>query len=162
MLEAMLRNIAEERGLHVEVSSAGFLYDGEAVSPTMSEVMIERGFDPAPHRSRIVNAEIVKAADLVLTMERSHARRLVLASPESASRIHTLGSFAYGLDGLSSASGPHSIVEAVAATRSDSALLGSGPDEISDPHGRHRRVHRETADQLNRLANAVLDGLFQT
>jgi len=56
--------------------------------------------------------------------------------------------------------GPRAIVEMVAAGRTDDALLGSGSDEVSDPHGRNRQIHRDTADQLDRMAIAVLEGLF--
>ncbi len=96
-------------------------------------------------------------------MERSHARELVLAHPDAAPRIHTVGGFAAALGHLEPSpergDDPRSIIDRVAAGRVRSDLLGTGPDEIDDPHGRHRRFNRDTADRLERLGVVILEGL---
>lgn len=160
----MIARLVSERDLPVKVSSAGFMFDGEPASPTVTEVMAERDFDLGRHQSRIVSSEIVDGNDLVLTMERGHARELVLANPDATGKIHTVGGFAAGVSALdppaSRSESPNEIVDRVAAGRRSSDLLGVGADEIADPHGRHRRVHRDTADQLQQLASEVVVGLF--
>ena len=76
--EAYLRRRSADRGVAVEVASAGFLYDGEPASETMAAAMAERGFDLSAHRSRISTCAMVDEADLVVTMERRHGRELSL------------------------------------------------------------------------------------
>ncbi len=164
MLEAMVSALVEERGLPMTVSSGGFLFDGEPASPTAGEVMAERGFDISGHRSRIVSEEMVAQSDLILTMERAHARKLVVLRPEATARIHTAAGFAASVSGLVPPPGPHEsphgIVDRVAELRSSSRLLGSGNDDIADPHGRPRRVHRDTADRLQVITDELVAGLF--
>jgi len=48
-----------------------------------------------------------------------------------------------------------------ARERDASDLLGSGPDEVEDPHGRSKRVHRKAADRIEALAIGLLDGLYR-
>jgi len=164
MLAAMITRLAQGRDIPMAVSSAGFMFDGEPASPTVSEVMVERGFNLDAHRSRIVSSVIVDQSDLVLTMERGHARELVLANPTATARIHTAAGFAAGLLALQPQPDHHEspieIVSRVAAGRTPSDLLGVGGDEVSDPHGRNRRVHRDTANQLEAIAADLVTGLF--
>jgi len=164
MLQAMITRLVDERDLPMTVSSAGFMFDNEPASPTVREVMSERDFDLGDHRSRIVNVELVAASDLVLTMERSHARKIIVLSPESSGKVHTAVGFAACLSELepppSPGESPVEILSRVAALQASSRLLGAGDDDIADPHGRHRRVHRDTADQLQRIADDVVTKLF--
>jgi protein-tyrosine phosphatase len=148
----------------VEVASAGFLFDGRPASDHTRDVMRARGHDLAAHRSRVVDAAVLDGIDLVLTMERRHARDLVLEH-EPAAPVHTFKGFA----ALASAFvlGPpepvatlqgdlRAFVRAVDATRGPAALVGDGQsDEVDDPHGRSARVHRKTADELTAAADAI-------
>jgi len=164
MLQAMIAGLASTRDLPITVSSAGFMFDNEPASRTVCEVMAERDFDLTGHRSRIISPALVLDSDLVLTMERSHARELVLANPDATAKIHTAAGFVSGLSALQppvdKSESPLEIVSRVSSDRQSSDLLGVGADEIDDPHGRHRRVHRATADQLERIASELVSGLF--
>ncbi len=154
----------ERSGVPVEVTSAGFLFDGRPASDNTRSVMRARGHDLAAHRSRVVGAAVLDGIDLVLTMERRHARDLVLEHEPVAS-VHTFKGFA----ALASAFvlGPpeqvaalhgdlRAFVRAIDATRGPAALVGDGhPDEVEDPHGRSSRVHRKTADELTAAADAI-------
>ncbi len=164
MLAAMVSRLVEERGLPMTVSSGGFLFDDEPASPTVVEVMAERGFDVGGHRSRIVSEQMIAGSDLILTMERVHARKLIVLCPDATAIVHTAAGFVECLAGLDPPPGEHEspdgIVARVAALQSSSRLLGSGNDDIADPHGRHRRVHRDTADRLQVIADLLVAGLF--
>ena len=59
----------------VEVTSAGTAaWEGQPATPTSVEIAAHEGLDLAPHRSRRTTPALVRAADLVLVMEREHAR----------------------------------------------------------------------------------------
>lgn len=161
MAERVLRREVGARGLDVEVSSCGILFDGEPASDTVIAVLGERGIDARDHASRRFQPEMLRDVDLVVTMERMHARELAVTLEGASPRIHTLGSIVAWLgeqepDGRS----PSELVAAFAAERRSSDLLGSGTDEVEDPHGRSKRIHRKTADRLERLTAGLLDGLF--
>jgi len=164
MFEAMLRASADQRGIDLDVSSGGFLYNGESVSPTVLEVMAERGVDLTSHRSRIVDSGMITGVDLVLTMERRHARELVVMRPEAFERVHTVVGFVATLSALDPPPGhgepPASIVMRVSVDNRRDDLLGVGDDDVPDPHGRHRDAYLETTENLQEMAVSVVDGLF--
>jgi protein-tyrosine-phosphatase len=59
----------------VEVVSAGTAaLDGQPASAGAGEVAARAGLDLAAHRSRRARADLLRGADLVLVMEREHAR----------------------------------------------------------------------------------------
>lgn len=158
MGEAILRRRAAEASLPLEVSSAGFLFDGEPAADDAIAVMAELGYDLSAHRSRMVDAGMVASADLVVTMERTHARSLVLEVPEAADRVHTLGAAVVGLS-RPGGGGARERIVGLGRQRSASDLLGRGDDEIADPHGRPRRHHRRTAERLDRLMTELVAAL---
>lgn len=171
MAERMLRREVEARGLDIEISSCGLMFDGAPASDTVLAVLSERGLDAHDHRSRKFTPALLDGVDLVVTMERRHARELAVAVEGMSPRIHTLGALVEWLSSPAAAgsggdnaaeSTPAAQIAACAAKRPSSALLGGGPDEVEDPHGRSKRVHRKTADQIDDLCRRMLAGLFRT
>lgn len=161
MAETFARAIVEERGLAVEVSSCGVLFDGEPASDKVIAVLGERELDATAHRSRKFTPSMIEGIDLAVTMERGHARKLALQLDGASPRIHTLGSITDWLDEHpSQGEDPRDRVTAFAKERRPSDLLGSGNDEVPDPHGRSKRVHRKTADRLDAMTARLIDGLF--
>lgn len=165
MAEAFLHRALGERGVSATVVSAGFLAAGHPASDTTIKVMAERGFDLRDHVSRVVTSALAHHADLVLTMERRHAREVLLL-PRTTPAVHTLKGFltlAASLPAaVPAASSPAAAARAWIATvteaRPDMALLGDGRvDEIGDPHGRSVRVHRRAADDIAAAVDAFAD-----
>lgn len=165
MAAAMLAAASADRGVALAVSSAGFLFEGHPASDTATKVLRERGLDLAPHRSRIATRQLLDDADLVLTMERRHARDLVLEF-DNEEKVHTLKAFAALVFELTAdeheppIAGVRPLVRAAAIARSGSAFLGDGRvDEIADPHGRSARVHRKTVDEIAAAVDAIASGM---
>ena len=105
---------------------------------------------------------MLDAADLVLTMERRHARDLVLEF-DNADKVHTLKAFAQLVFDLTAVEheppvrGVRPLVHAAAAARPEVALLGDGHvDEIADPHGRSARVHRKTVAEISSAVDVIV------
>lgn len=164
MAERFLRRDGEARGLdHVEISSCGFRFDDQPASEMVLAVLGERELDASDHRSRKFSPEVLANADLVVAMERSHVRDLAVAVEGASPRIHTLGAVVEWLrTEVPVAGSPADRVAAFAEGRRSADVLGSGPDEIEDPHGRSKRVHRKSADRIEDLCSGLLDGLFGT
>jgi protein-tyrosine phosphatase len=161
MAAALLAHAFANSGVAVDVSSAGFMFVGHAASDTATKVLRERDLDLARHRSRIVDRDLLDAADLVLTMERRHARDLVLEF-DNAEKVHTLKAFAQLVSDLTRPEheppvrGVRALVQAAAEARPSMAFLGDGRvDEIADPHGRSARVHRKAVDEISAAVDVI-------
>ncbi len=151
---------AADAGVAAEIGSSGFLFDGNPASAEVLTVMAERDADLSGHRSRITTEEMVGGADLVVAMERRHARDLTLLAPGASRRIHTLGGVVEALERLSPTGEPGSRLALITEGRLATDLLGEGDDEVADPYGRSRRVNRQTADRLDDLSRRLISGLF--
>jgi protein-tyrosine phosphatase len=127
------------------VSSAGLdARDGEPVAPPMAALLRGRGLDPDGLRARQLQPEVLRAADLVLTMTAEQRSGVVRRLPAAVRRVFTLREFAElaGLVGAPVAGGDRpapaarlaAVVAAVPAAR---ALRGRGePADVEDPYGR--------------------------
>lgn len=161
MAERFLRRTIAARGLDVEVSSCGILFDGEPASDTVIAVLGERELDATDHASRRFTPSMLADADLVVTMERHHAREIAMTADGASSRVYTLGGLVEWLRGTEDLDGsPAERVARFSETHRPVDLLGSGADEVEDPHGRSMRVHRKAADRIEGLCTDLLDGLF--
>ena len=158
MAEALINLRAAERNLRIAASSAGFLFDGEPAAADTVAAMEELGVDLRRHRSRMVTPAMVDAADLVITMERTHARSLALEDPGSADRIHTIGGAVAGL-GARADEPIRDRIARLGRERPAEQLLGRGADEVDDPYGRPIRYHRRTAQHIDRLTSELVDVL---
>ena len=129
LAEAIARRIASERGIDVEVGSAGTsAWDGSPASDGSLLVGMERGLDLNGHRSRQLTREIVERRDLVIAM-----------GPHHLERIEALGG------------------EGRAFLLSTYASHGESTRPVSDPMGGDLAIYRATADELERDIRKVLD-----
>jgi protein-tyrosine phosphatase len=143
----------------LDVRSAGFLQPGVPAAPDAVRVMAEHGVDISAHRSSVVGTDDLDWADLVLTMERRHARDLVVLQAAARSRVFTLGSFVAHAGRVGRRGGDvalDGLLELLDAERSTADLLGSGRDEVGDPYGRSVRRFRATAEELRGLTSAAV------
>jgi protein arginine phosphatase len=77
LAEAIARRRARERGLDLELESAGVsAFDGGGPTPEALQVAREHGLDLSGFRSRALTAEAVRGADLVLTMTAAQRDRV--------------------------------------------------------------------------------------
>ncbi|MEM9826283.1 MAG: L-threonylcarbamoyladenylate synthase [Planctomycetota bacterium] len=94
MAETLLREQVQKRfGREdaIGVVSAGLAAAvGMGASPQAVQVMGKRNLDLTGHASRPLDDEVVRRADLILTMTRNHRRAILAAWPNLADRVHTL------------------------------------------------------------------------
>jgi len=132
MAEAILRNLVDQRGLSdVAISSAGTgAWDGAPASEGAYLVGLEHGMDLSRHRARLLTPALAGAADLILTMSRSHRQSALGVAPQE--RVHVLGEYA-GFSGESA--------------------------EVPDPFGGDIAEYRETYRRLEQLLGVVVERL---
>jgi protein-tyrosine-phosphatase len=129
MAEALLREALAARGIdQVTVTSAGTgAWEGAPVSEGAYLVGLEHGLDLSEHRARLLTRDLVREADLVLTMSGHHLARVAELGGEH--KVHLLGGYA-GRD----------------AARC----------EVSDPFGGDLANYRTTFAELQELIGMVV------
>jgi len=96
MAEAMLKELAGQRGIPLEVRSAGLsAIDGTPISPNAAQTLTNRNL-PLPGGSTALTDEAVEWADLILTMTVGHKRTLIGRYPHVSDKVYTLKEFAAG------------------------------------------------------------------
>ncbi|SEM80162.1 low molecular weight protein arginine phosphatase [Lihuaxuella thermophila] len=94
MAEAILRKIAQDEELEIEVRSAGVsAMNGSPASKQALQVLGEKGIRHS-HRSRLIEPELVDWADLILTMTRTHKHFMIHDFPDSMEKVYTLKEYA--------------------------------------------------------------------
>lgn len=133
MAEAIAKNIAENRGIDIEISSAGIhAFAGDGASVNAVKVMEEMGIDVACHIAKPVSKELIEDNDLILTMTKSHKDTLIFLYPSAKDKIFTLMEYA-GKDG-----------------------------DIVDPFGGDVNVYRSCAEQLKNLIEEMFDKIKES
>jgi protein-tyrosine-phosphatase len=129
MAEGLLREALAARGIdQVTVASAGTgAWEGAPVSEGAYLVGLEHGLDLSEHRARLLTRDLVREADLALTMSGHHLARVAELGGEH--KVHLLGAYA-GRD----------------AARS----------EVSDPFGGDLASYRTTFGELQELIGMVV------
>ncbi len=87
---AIRRNL---RGAPVKVASAGFIGPGRQPPPNALQAAAGRGIDMTDHRSRLLDADSVRAADLVVTMDVHQARDISQRFGKPPKQVVLLGDF---------------------------------------------------------------------
>jgi protein-tyrosine-phosphatase len=120
----------------VEVASAGlYAMAGGPASREAVAIMAERGIDLSGHKTACLTDEQVRWADLILTMEEHHRRRLLEQFPEAVGKAFVLKEY-------------------VAAPAAQVGTNRAGRYDIMDPFGQSTEVYRRYAMEL---ASAVAD-----
>src|SRR5881409_1473690 len=130
---ALLERALKERGLDVNVTSAGTgAWDGAPASEGAYLVGLERGLELSGHRARLLTRELVERADLILTMARHHRARVDELGGEG--RVFVLGEYA-GREGNEA--------------------------EVSDPFGGDLEVYRDTCAELEALIDTAVERIVK-
>ncbi|WP_256643734.1 low molecular weight protein-tyrosine-phosphatase [Stenotrophomonas sp. 9(2022)] len=88
--EVMLRQAVAGKGIQISSAGLGALV-GHGIDATAQELLVEQGMDGLAHRARQIDDAILAAADLVLTMERKHVRRIAEIAPQASGKTFLLG-----------------------------------------------------------------------
>lgn len=154
MAEALLRERGQQEGIDLEVSSAGILFHDRPATPDAVDTMARMGIDLSAHRSRIFDADMVRAADLIIAMERLHAREAIVLAPDVFDRTFTFKELVRRGESVGPR-GTRPIDEWLVSTslgRRPLDLLGeSREDDVADPYRLSTRVYAATAAELDDL-----------
>jgi protein-tyrosine phosphatase len=86
--ERLLSARLSENGVDITVASAGIAaLVGHDADQTAAEVAAQHGLDLHGHRARQFSRELGTEHDLILTMEPSHRREIISATPELSGKV---------------------------------------------------------------------------
>lgn len=129
MAEGLAKKIAEERGLHVDVRSAGTHAREEwRATPDAVEVCREVGVDISGHQAQRLTPELVDWADHVLVMEEMHSWAVQACDWRAPYKVWKLAEFV-------------------------------GKKRIDDPIGKSARHYRKCRDLLTKAVDGALERL---
>jgi protein-tyrosine phosphatase len=163
MAEALLRERLRSRGIEATVSSAGITFDGRAATDEAVRAAKAHDLDISEHRSRLMNAELVHRADLVIGMERLHAREAIVLGDSLLPRCFTLKELVRRGEATGGRRQEESIdawLSRASAGRRPMELLGaSSDDDVADPYLGSSKVYAaciaEIDDLVERLVNLM-------
>lgn len=173
LAELMLRAMAQQAGLDIEVRSAGVsASDGSPISANSAQILQEKGI-PTSSSSKPVTGQLADWADLILTMSLQHKSRVIHQFPQTVDKIYTLKEFAE--DNPDVAAGTEEWAEMNAQLQMKLALSQEiDPAEwvklheleqhlpsvdISDPFGSSLEVYRHTALEIETYLLKLLQKL---
>ena len=161
MAAALLARALADAAVPAVVGSAGVLatYGAPPTREAVRALAERRGLDLSGHRSRILVAESIAHADLVLGMAREHVREVIALEPSSWDRAFTLKELVRrGETRPRQRELLTQWLAALAMERSVQDLLGASPadDDVADPVGYPREVYRKTVDDLDDLAQRLV------
>jgi protein-tyrosine phosphatase len=160
MAEALLVRRLATVGAAVSVRSAGLLRAEDPPPPEVISAMTAYRLDVTAHRSRVVSAADLSAADLVLAMAREHVRHAVVTAPEAWPRAFTLKELVRRGQEIGPRRRGQSLARWLARIhdgRDRSALLGDSPtDDVADPIGGSPQAYMGTVDLLDRLVSQLV------
>ncbi|WP_258358848.1 low molecular weight protein arginine phosphatase [Moorella sulfitireducens (nom. illeg.)] len=157
MAAAIASRIKEERGLDVDVTSAGLAArEGEPATPEAVRALAAMGIDLREHRARRVTGAMVEDADLILTMTRSHKEFLLHFYPAAGGKTFTLKEYA-----REDPQKPAERAQEVTGAGEAAPVIQAADDDIPDPFGRPLEVYQATARELAGLIRQALEKYAQ-
>ncbi|ETT42087.1 MULTISPECIES: low molecular weight protein arginine phosphatase [unclassified Paenibacillus] len=173
MAEGLLRKLAKERGIHVEVRSAGVsAVPGTSISRHAGGILQDEGIQDRIVSSQL-DGEAVAWADLILTLTGAHKRHLLQYFPDAVTKTHTLKEYVQTQESVNA---DIRELDSLYAEAELNLALGTEPDaaamqrmieirqripsfDISDPFGGSREDYELAAAEIRTALYGLLDKL---
>lgn len=131
MAEGILRKLAEDNNLDIEVKSAGLaVYENGPAADNSIKAMKAINIDISDHRSSQLNREMLEEAQIILTMSTGHKYGILMDFPQYEDKIYTLIEYAKNEAG-----------------------------DIGDPFGGSYGLYEKTRDEIAGLIQFIVEGL---
>jgi len=162
---ALLRARLRARGVTATVASAGLLPGDATPGDGLVEAMQERGIDLSEHRSRRLDVDTVRAADLVVIMEHHHLGDVLLLDRGAWERTFTLKDLVRRAKEAGTRRPGEPLdrwLGRVGRGRTRLDAVGAWGDDIVDPAGGSPAQILETVDEIGGLVGRLVDLAWPT
>jgi protein-tyrosine phosphatase len=157
---ALLSGRLRELGVEAVVESAGLLEAEPFIDDAALAALEGHGVNLRIHRSRLLDAAMVRPATLILGLEREHVREAVLLDPSVWPRTFTLKEIVRRGEATGARQRGESIPEWIARARGDRAqqeLLGTDlMDDVGDPYGGAPGDYEDAAEEIDDLVTRLV------
>lgn len=148
MAAALFKQAAQERGIVVEVDSAGLMAStGEFATYYASVALEEFELDLKEHQSAPVDFSILDAYDFIFTMTNGHKCQIIQLRDDLADRVYVLKEMAHNI--LQETGKPKE--------KNKGEKNVAGNFDLSDPYGQSLQAYRHTASEIVKAINIILD-----
>lgn len=168
-----LRKLAAERGIQVNVRSAGVAASTGMPISRHAEAVLKDHQAEGPSQSTQLSAELIEWADLVLTLTRSHKQHVMQVFPDSIQKTYTLKEYVendeqvlHDLEELDSLFATlemkRALGQEILASERERAIeirQRIPSFDISDPFGGSRDDYNITAAEIRTALSKLLDKL---
>ncbi|WP_028593853.1 low molecular weight protein arginine phosphatase [Paenibacillus assamensis] len=179
MAESLLRHMASQRGIAVEVRSAGVAAtDGMSMSRHAQSVLYERNMSNESFVSRSLEKASIDWADIILTLTASHKQHVIHKFEGVADKVFTLKEYVEENDTSSQQEQIHQELHSLMAELQLKLSMGEQPSEleiarvyqlqarmpsldIQDPYGGNLEQYQSTAEEIRSALERLLDKLDQ-
>jgi protein-tyrosine phosphatase len=159
--DALAWRSLRDRGIEAKVASAGILEGGAPLPTETMRVLSERGIECGERRSVQITPELLAESSLIVGMDRSHVREVVVLDGEAWPRTFTLKEAVRRAHQV----GPRHVAlpfsdwaVRLGEGREPSEMLGaSSQDDIDDPIGAPYAAHERTAEIIGELVDDLID-----
>ncbi|GGH32685.1 low molecular weight protein arginine phosphatase [Paenibacillus segetis] len=173
MAEGLLRKLARERGVNVEVTSAGVAAsNGTPISRHAEAVLKSQGIADNM-TSKPLHGQLTEWADLILTLTQGHKRHVIQYFPAAADKTYALKEYVEDNETvLAEQEELHQLIaefelskvlgntlDEVKSNRLNQLLRNIPVYDISDPFGGSRADYDMTADEIAAALDKLLDKL---
>lgn len=146
MAAALFKQAARERGIVVEVDSAGLMAaTGEPATDYASVALEELDLDLKDHQSAPVDFSTLDTYDFIFTMTDSHKRQITQFRSDLSDRIYVLKEMA------------HNIRQESEKLKEKNKEDRNVAFDISDPYGQTLQAYRRTASEIAKEIDTILD-----
>lgn len=163
---ALARRFAERAPTVASAGTAG--WDGHGAQPYSVTAAAERGADVSKHAARILDADMVHEAVLVVAMGTDHRDAVARLVPEARARTFTLKELVRLLE--AHPSDPNLLLEPLErleeevrradAHRAHSFRRHPRDQDVADPLGMSMETYRAVAWELDEWCGRLTNGLF--
>jgi protein-tyrosine-phosphatase len=133
---------------------------GEAASDGLVGMLREWDVDLVGHRSRLITADAVERADVILTMEHYQVAEVVLIEPDSWDRTFTLREIVQRGQRVGRRAPDRELADwlrGLSAGRTRMELVGAWHLDVADPAGQGALAIEQTADEVQDLVDRLVD-----
>ena len=159
MAEGLLRSKLQAAESPLQVISAGTHGTGKRpASGHAIRVLAEKGVDLGGHRSREIDLELVRQADLIVAMSRTHEAAVAALDQSARSKTFLAGEVARLGSRVGSKDASETMqtwVESLHAARGGHMTSGRVTDEVADPYGYPEEVYRRALDRLDGICSTL-------
>lgn len=131
MAEGIAKSLAKNKGLDIDIRSAGiFALDGGNIADNSIESLKNVNIDISQYKSNLVNKDLIKESDIVLTMTKGHKENLIMNFSGIDNKVFLLNEYAYDID-----------------------------QDVEDPYGGNISIYNKVRDEIYKAIETIFNNI---